>query len=248
MHVLEANGCARDAEAVRSRIIEAHRWLVVACARRMQRYQEPLDDLIQVGCVALIRSVDGFDRSVGAAFRAYATSMIMGELRHHYRGVWRVHTPRRIQEAHVLVARARDDLSASLRRTPTADDVADHLGISIEDVLEALDAGANQLPMSLDHHSVESSPHVATTSDGADGVDAAESGVTARAMLAALPELEREAMFLRYFQDLTQEEIGRRLGLSQAAVSRVVQSAFAHLRGERTRPVRRRARRITTQG
>jgi len=127
----------RDPE-LRRAIIEGHQWLVEVCARQMIRRGEQFEDLVQVGNVGLIQAVDRFDPSFGVTFRTYASASIEGVLRRHYRSVWRVHVPRRVQELNRAVNHANETLTAELRRSPSHGEIADHLGVAKADVVDSM--------------------------------------------------------------------------------------------------------------
>ncbi|MGE0140705.1 MAG: sigma-70 family RNA polymerase sigma factor [Ilumatobacteraceae bacterium] len=212
-------------------IIDSHHWLVRICARQMRRHDEPLDDLEQTGQLGLIRAVDRFDLDVGVQFRTYASATVLGELRRHYRSVWRLRTPRSVQELHLRVSRAREEMTRTLQRSPTVDEIADHLSVDRDLVIEAIGAGLNQVPDSL----FGGPTGLDGPTDRSLGMEDDELGHVAdraavRDLLATLPKQEATILYLRYFHDLTQSEIGSRMGLSQVHVSRLMRSGLARLR------------------
>ncbi|MCU1504734.1 MAG: polymerase, sigma 28 subunit, Sig subfamily [Ilumatobacteraceae bacterium] len=213
-------------ERLRARIVEAHQWLVNICAKRLKRRRETIDDLVQVGNIGLLHAVDRFDPRFGVSFHTYASATITGELRRHYRSVWAVHVPRGLQERHLASQGAVDVLSARLRRSPTATDVAEHLGLSLQEAVEALAIGAEGSVVSLSqladlgrHDAEPVAPDVCT-----------DDRLAVAALLDRLPDLERTVIVLWQFHDIRQEEIGRRLGINQVQVSRVVKRAMNQLR------------------
>lgn len=218
---------SRDVE-LRNQLVEAHQWLVLLTARQLQRRREPLDDLVQVANIGLIDALDRFDPSFGVTFRTFASATLKGVLRHHYRTTWRFKLPRRVQELHLSVSRSAELLSAELQRSPTITEVARLAHASEEDVIEAIEAGANFWPLSLSHATdVETEHDLVIIEDIGEGV---ERRVDVLQLLASLPDRERLILHLRYFEDLTQTEIGDRLGLSQVHVSRIMRAAVRQLR------------------
>src|SRR4030081_2776160 len=135
---------------LRNQLIEEHRWVAIHCARRFDRRGEPLDDLIQVGQLGLWKAVQRFDPEVGVSFASYAIPTVMGELRRHFRdATWAVKVPRRIKDLHVDIAGAGEFLNSENGRPPKPPDLATHLGVSVDAILEALEAGAGYRPGSL---------------------------------------------------------------------------------------------------
>jgi RNA polymerase sigma-B factor len=220
---------SRDPE-LRVKLVEAHQWLVVLSARQMQRRQEPLEDLIQVANVGLLQALDRFDPTFGVTFRTFASATLAGVLRHHYRNTWRLRIPRRVQELQVHVSRAMESLSGELQRSPTIAEVAVVVGASAEDVIEAIDAGANFWPLSLSHHDQTGTHGPIEVVHDHDDVEEVERKLDVRALLAKLPDRERQILYMSYFEDKTQLEIGEALGLSQVHVSRIMRAALLQLR------------------
>ena len=218
-------------QSVRNRIVERYTGLAVALARRFENRGEPLEDLIQVASMALVGAVERFDPQQGAAFSSFATPTILGELKRHFRDkTWSVKVPRGIKELHLRVGPAVAELHASLGRGPTIPELAGHLGVAEEDVIEAMEAGAAYKPGALS----------APDSDGESREDRilgeedqeygnVEARVTVRRLMERLPERERTIVYLRYFEDLTQSEIADRIGVSQVHVSRLLREALARL-------------------
>ncbi len=216
----------------RERLIMEHLPLVRGLARRYAERGEPLDDLVQVGTIGLIKAIDRFDPERGYKLASFATPTILGEIRRHFRDrSWTVRVPRGIQEARARIAQAVDDLSATEGRSPSVREIADGADLSVEEVLDALAAGSAQRPTSL------SSP----TRDGEDdegiavGVDEpgfaqAEARATLHSGLAGLPARERVILHLRFEEGLTQSQIAARIGVSQMHVSRLIRRALESLR------------------
>lgn len=218
-------------QALRDELVRGHLDVARNLARKFDRRGEPLDDLVQVATVGLIKSVDRFDPKRGSGFLAFAVPTIMGELRRHFRDTaWAVRVPRRLKELTGTVATARGELSQRLGRAPRPSELADHLGISRDDVREVLVASSGQTGTSLDRI-LEDSP---TTQFGAEDPELAEvdNREALGPMLAALPELERTIVVLRFFRSMSQAAIGERVGVSQMQVSRVLARTLRQLRGQ----------------
>jgi RNA polymerase sigma-B factor len=215
--------------ALKARLVESHQWLVILCARRMQRRRESIEDLIQVCNVGLLEALDRFDPIYGVTFRTYASATLNGVLRHHYRTTWRLRIPRRVQELHLRVSRAIETLSGELQRSPTMAEVATFTGARVDEVIEAIDAGANFWPLSLSYGDDDGGNAVDLVQDR-DNVEAVEQRLDVLALLSRLPDMKRRVMYMRFFEDRTQSEIAEVLNLSQVSVSRMMRSAVLQLR------------------
>ena len=130
--------------AVRNELVEDHRWLAVHCARQFARKGEPLDDLVQVAAVGILKAVDRFDPTYGTAFTTYAVPTVTGELRRHFRDrTWSVHVPRRAKDLYQSVSGVAEELSQTLMRSPTVPEIAQRSGTTVEEALEALEVRAS---------------------------------------------------------------------------------------------------------
>ncbi len=218
--------------ALRALIVERHLWLVHVCARQLRRRAEPLDDLLQVAQIGLLHAVDRFDPGFGVAFRTFASATILGELRRHYRGTWRVRVPRRLQELHLAVNAATDHLTGTFGRSPRVSEVARFLAISDDDVVEAIAAGRGYWPGSIDAAEDESDSASRLPADPMDHIGEADDRDQVCAVLNRLPERERRILVLKFYGERTQSEIGEELGLSQVHVSRLMRAALDTLRQE----------------
>jgi RNA polymerase sigma-B factor len=218
--------------AGRQRMIEQYLPLARSLARRYRHGGEPFEDLEQTAYVGLVKAVDRFDPERGA-FPAFAVPTILGELRRHFRDRgWAVKVPRRIQERSLAVERATDALSAVLMRAPTAAEIAERTGLTVEEVLEAHQAAAGHRSLSLLPEALaEDDPRV-WTDPGAldDGYARAEERATLVTMLETLKPHEREIVLLRFHNELSQREIGRRVGISQMGVSRILRRSLDRMR------------------
>jgi RNA polymerase sigma-B factor len=223
-----------DRPRVRERLIEMYLPLAGYLARRFRNRGEPYDDLVQVANLALIKSVDGYDVSKGAAFTSYAIPMILGELKRHFRDKgWDVRVPRRLQELRLEITKASADLAQQLGRSPTIADIAAHLSVSEEDVVQGLDSGHAYRAMSL-QAPVQGEEPVTELSDLIGGVDpdmeCVEDREALRPLVAKLPRREQQIIALRFFGNMTQSQIAERMGMSQMHVSRLLGHALGQLR------------------
>jgi len=206
--------------------------LARSLALRYRGASEQLEDLIQVASLGLVKALDGFDPDRGRSFIAYAAPTILGELRRHFRDrVWEVRLPRGLQERTMAVQEAGEVLAEQLGRTPTIHQIAGRLDLSEEEVAEALQADEARRTLSLDmprnRADAESVPMVETVGGAEPGYDRVEAQLAAEG--APLDERERRVLRLRFEEDLNQYEIGRRLGVSQMQVSRIMRRALRKL-------------------
>ena len=233
----------------RDDLVVRHLPLVRSLARRYAHRGVPLDDLIQVGSVGLIKAVDRFDPSRGTALAGFATPTILGEIRRHFRDTtWAVHVPRGITENRARVVHAADELAVRDGHSPSVKEIADEAGLSTEDTLDALAAGAARHPASLSEPQPDADGDAVVVPGECDpGYAAAEARADLADGLAALPSRERVIMHLRFEEDLTQSEIADRVGISQMHVSRLIRAALRTLRAsaaDRGAVVRRRHGRV----
>jgi RNA polymerase sigma-B factor len=204
-------------------------------ARRYQRGNEPLDDLIQVASLGLVKAIDRYDVERGNAFSSYAVPTILGELKRYFRDSgWAVHVPRGMQERIMKVNHATDSLSRTLGRSPTPAEVAAEVEIPVELVLEAQEASVAYEASSLDapRSSEDSDGDTYAESVGADdeSYEQIEYIQTIAPTLRAMPERDRLVLKLRFEDDLTQSEIAEQIGVSQMHVSRLIRRALTRLR------------------
>jgi RNA polymerase sigma-B factor len=217
--------------SIRNALIEEHRWIAVRGARRFEGRGEPLDDLVQVAMFGLLKAVERFDPDRGVAFPAFAMPTVVGELRRHFRDhTWSVRVPRRLKELHVSVGKAVEELRTMHARQPTVDELARHLHVTADEILEALEAGAGYRAGTItagdDDGEREAMP---LGEDDAELVHA-DDRMAVRRLLGALAPRERTIVYLRFFGELTQQEIGERLGMSQVHVSRLLRQSLEQLR------------------
>jgi RNA polymerase sigma-B factor len=208
-------------------------------ATRYTYSDEPLDDLVQVASIGLLKAIDRYDPKRGTKFTSFAAPTILGELKRHFRDHgWALRVPRHLQERALAAKRTVEALSAELGRSPTARETAAELGCAPEDVVEALEVAASYRAVSLDAPSDHDCGRGAEFAELLGVDDATYDLIEEREAIARglheLPELERKAVQLRFFHDLTQREIGERIGYSQMHVSRLVRRALARLEAAAT--------------
>lgn len=218
----------------RTELIERYMPLARSLALRYRRASEPLDDLIQVASVGLVKAVDRWDPDRGLAFSSYAVPTILGEIRRYFRdSTWDVRPARDVQELCLAVEDARDTLWIELGRSPSVADLAEHLHRPHEEVLEALQATEGRSLRSLDAPVHEEPGDSASAGDllGADDpeFDRVEAGATLDSLTGVLDDRAREILRLRFSEDLLQAEIAVRVGCSQMHVSRIIRASLEKL-------------------
>lgn len=231
--LLEAYRLNRDRVA-RDRLVEELMPLVRSLARRYAGRGEPLEDLVQVGAIGLIKAIDRFDLERGVELSTYAVPTILGEIRRHFRDrSWGVHVPRRMKELSLRVSRVVDDLSSKLGRSPTVAEIATAAEVEEEDVIEALETARAHTPTSLSIPVDASGELTLIDLLGEDeaGYEALERGSVVRTGLEELDERERRIVVLRFLHGLTQSEIAAELGISQMHVSRLLRRSLAAMHG-----------------
>lgn len=221
--------------AVRDELVTMHLPLVHHLARRYRDRGESSDDLVQVGTIGLIKAVDRFDIDRGAEFSTYATPTILGEIKRHFRDrAWAMKVPRRLQELTAQVATRSDELTRDLQRSPTVRELAESLGITTDDILDAIEARHAYSTASLDADRDDDAERPSPIGDALGVDDAALEAVeyreTIRPLLEALPERERQIVMLRFFHERSQSQIAEELGISQMHVSRLLARTLGQLR------------------
>jgi RNA polymerase sigma-B factor len=220
--------------AAREELCERFLPLARDLALRYTYTDEPLEDLVQVASLGLIKAIDRFEPGRGTKFTSYAAPTILGELKRHFRDKgWSLHVPRDLQERTLALSRATETLSKELGRSPKVREAADHLGCSVEQVLEAQEAAASYEAASLDAPATRDDGESAALVDLLGQDDSSYELVEDREAIAStwrdLPEVERQVLELRFMHDLTQREIGERIGYSQMHVSRLLRRALNRL-------------------
>jgi RNA polymerase sigma-B factor len=215
---------------LRAELIAAYVPLSERLARHFTHRGEPYDDLVQAGTIGLIKAVDRFDPERGVNFSSYATKMIVGELKRHFRDRgWSIRPPRRIQELHLHLGAIVGELSQRLRRSPTIAELARETGASEEDVLEALEAGQGYHSLSLDAPTERGDAYDERLRADDVALETAELRAFLNPALADLNERERLIVRLRFEKSLTQSEIADLVGVSQMHVSRILSRCITKL-------------------
>ena len=219
-----------DMEA-REELVMSHMNLVRFLANKFKNRGEPLDDLMQVGYLGLLKAIDRFDPDRGLEFTTFATPTIMGEIKRHFRDKgWSVRVPRRLQELSAKVNQATEVLTGELQRSPKVEEIADYLGVTVDEVLEAMESSSAYSSISLEAPSGgadEDAPSIldrfGSTDDDLDFTD--DRLILEQAMEDFSPR-EREILELRYRDGMTQVQIAERLGISQVQVSRLLRKTL----------------------
>ncbi|WP_326689365.1 MULTISPECIES: RNA polymerase sigma factor SigF [unclassified Streptomyces] len=220
---------------VRDTLIELNLPLVRYAAARFRSRNEPMEDIVQVGTIGLIKAIDRFDCERGVEFPTFAMPTVVGEIKRFFRDTsWSVRVPRRLQELRLALTKASDELSQTLDRSPTVTELATCLGVSEEDVVDGLAVGNAYTASSLDSPSMEDDGGEGSLADRLGYEDTALEGVEYREslkpLLAKLPPRERQIIMLRFFANMTQSQIGEEVGISQMHVSRLLTRTLAQLR------------------
>ena len=206
--------------------------LVRALASRYAGRGEPLEDLVQVGALGLVKAVDRFDVDRGVEFSSYAVPTIVGEIRRHFRDkAWAMHVPRRIKELSVRLARVLDELTNELGRSPTVPELAEAAGAEEEEVIDALDSAHAYSTRSLHAPSKRGRRQPGGEARrGGDGVPGRR-GRLGRRHRPRRAGRERRIVELRFFEEMTQSQIAAEIGISQMHVSRLLRRALVKMRG-----------------
>jgi RNA polymerase sigma-B factor len=222
----------RDAR-LRSDLVERLMPLARSLALRFSHSGESIDDLVQVAALGLVKAIDRFDPDRGFAFTSFATPTILGELRRHLRDTaWALRVPRELQERALVVARTANEMTGTIGRPPTAAELAEATGMPLEDVVEARAAGTARHAVSIFRPLSEGEDEPLADLLGADdpAFAATDDALTSERLLASLPPREREILRLRFEEELTQWQIGERVGCSQMHVSRLIRQSLRRLR------------------
>ena len=216
----------------REQLVMSHLNLVRVLANKFKNRGEPLDDLIQVGYLGLLKAIDRFDPERGLEFTTYATPTILGEIKRHFRDKgWSVRVPRRLQELSAKVNQATDTLTTQLQRSPTIDEIADYLGVTVDEVLEAMESGEaySSVPLeagSGDDDAVSVIDRYA--SEDAD-LNASDDRILIERVLRDFTPKEQQVVHLRFIDGLTQAEIAQKLDISQVQVSRLLRRTLKRM-------------------
>ena len=221
-------------EGARDSLVHLHLPLVEHCARRFRNRGEPFEDLVQVGTIGLIKSVDRFDPERGVEFSTYATPTIIGEIKRYFRDKgWAIRVPRRLQELRMQIGSATAELTQSLGRSPTASELAERVGCSVEEIIEGIESSNAYSTLSLDatddSDDGTSSMLDALGADG-EGLEHVEIRESLKPLLDRLEPREKRILLLRFFKNQTQSQIAEEIGVSQMHVSRLLSRTLDQLR------------------
>ncbi|MFE5295360.1 RNA polymerase sigma factor SigF [Streptomyces sp. NPDC056632] len=238
LRALDEEGVSADSPErtyVRDTLIQLNLPLVRYAAARFRSRNEPMEDIVQVGTIGLIKAIDRFDCERGVEFPTFAMPTVVGEIKRFFRDTsWSVRVPRRLQELRLALTKASDELAQKLDRSPTVPELAAVLGVSEEDVVDGLAVGNAYTASSLDSPSPEDDGGEGSLADRLGYEDTALEGVEYREslkpLLAKLPPRERQIIMLRFFANMTQSQIGEEVGISQMHVSRLLTRTLAQLR------------------
>jgi RNA polymerase sigma-B factor len=224
-----------DRLTARDGLVALHLPLVEHCARRFRNRGEPFEDLVQVGTIGLIKSIDRFDLGRGVEFSTYATPTIIGEIKRYFRDKgWAIRVPRRLQELRMQIGATTADLTQRLGRSPTPRELSDAIGCTIEEIIEGIESSNAYSTLSLDaaddsgeDGGVSMLDLIGLDDDELEQIEIRES---IKPLLEALPTREKRILLLRFFKNRTQSEIALEIGVSQMHVSRLLSRTLAQLR------------------
>jgi len=225
---------ATSREAARESLVHLHLPLVEHCARRFRNRGEPLEDLVQVGTIGLIKSVDRFDADRGVEFSTYATPTIIGEIKRYFRDKgWAIRVPRRLQELRMQITSVSADLTQTLGRSPTARELATEIGCTVEEIVEGIESSNAYSTLSLDATD-DGEDSTATMLDAIgiddEGLAHVEIRESIKPLLDRLEPREKKILLLRFFKNMTQSQIAEEIGVSQMHVSRLLNRTLEQLR------------------
>lgn len=223
-------------EEIQTKLVKHYELLVKSLSRKFSRGKDHDDDLYQVGMLGLLAALRRFDSSFNRSFESFAVPTIVGEIKRFIRDkTWSVHVPRRIKELGPRILKAVEELTTELQRSPLVHEIAAHLGVTEEEVLETMEMGKSYQALSVDH-SIEADQEgsVVTLLDlvgqEEEGYEKTDRQLLLEKAFGILTEREREILHCTYFKNLSQKETGERLGISQMHVSRLQRRALQKLR------------------
>jgi RNA polymerase sigma-B factor len=232
---LTADGASQASRtAARDELVHLHLPLVEHCARRFRSRGEPFEDLVQVGTIGLLKSIDRFDLERAVEFSTYATPTIIGEIKRYFRDKgWAVRVPRRLQELRMQIGAATAELNQSLGRSPTPRELAGAIGCSVEEIIEGIESSNAYSTLSLD--ATDDSEDAGGSMLDAMGVmdenlEHVEIRESLKPLLDALEPREKKILLLRFFKNRTQTQIAEEIGVSQMHVSRLLTRTLDQLR------------------
>jgi RNA polymerase sigma-B factor len=219
----------------RDGLVALHLPLVEHCARRFRNRGEPFEDLVQVGTIGLIKSIDRFEVDRGVEFSTYATPTIIGEIKRHFRDKgWAIRVPRRLQELRMQIGATTAELTQTLGRSPTPRELAEALDCSVEEIVEGIESSNAYSTLSLDASDDSGDDGGVSMLDmmglDDDELEQIEIRESIKPLLEALPSREKRILLLRFFKNKTQSEIAAEIGVSQMHVSRLLSRTLDQLR------------------
>ena len=221
--------------ALRHRLIEDYLWIARHATKRFSGRGENPDDLMQVASLALVKAVDRFDPELDLRFATFAMPTVVGELRRHFRDkTWSMRVSRRLKDLHLEIRAASERLTHVLGRQPSVAELADDLDVSVEEVLEAMEAGATYRASSLDagptgDDGLEGAAEVRMPGADDPSMVGTPERVAVLRSLEKLPQRDRRVVYLRFYLGMTQSEIAEEIGVSQVHVSRILRATLAKL-------------------
>ncbi|HET9420313.1 MAG TPA: RNA polymerase sigma factor SigF [Nocardioides sp.] len=224
---------ASNRDQARNDLVHLHLPLVEHCARRFRNRGEPFEDLVQVGTIGLIKSIDRFDSDRGVEFSTYATPTIIGEIKRYFRDKgWAIRVPRRLQELRMQIGAATAELTQSLGRSPTPRELAESIGCSVEEIVEGIESSNAYSTLSLDATDDEDGSPSMLDAIGIDdeALEHVEIRESIKPLLDRLDPREKKILLLRFFRNMTQSQIAEEIGVSQMHVSRLLSRTLQHLR------------------
>jgi RNA polymerase sigma-B factor len=217
--------------ALRSELLSAYQGLAYSLAARFSRSGEELDDLKQISLIGLLHAIDRFDPTRGTELTTFATATIQGELKRYFRDRgWSVRVPRRVHDLHLRAHLAIDDLTQEHGRSPTMIEVARRVGVSLEDVLEAIEAGGLRQNASLEDAGAMDELGSTRAGAGDDDLAGVDQRLALLPLISRLPKRQQQILRLRFVSGLSQTQIASRVGVSQMQVSRLLSRSLSQLR------------------
>ena len=229
----DEDGSQATRDGARDALVHLHLPLVEHCARRFRNRGEPFEDLVQVGTIGLIKSVDRFDTDRGVEFSTYATPTIIGEIKRYFRDKgWAIRVPRRLQELRMQIGAATAELTQSLGRSPTPRELAASIGCSVEEIVEGIESSNAYSTLSLDATDDDDGPPSMLDAIGIDdeALEHVEIRESIKPLLDRLDPREKKILLLRFFRNMTQSQIAEEIGVSQMHVSRLLTRTLQQLR------------------
>ncbi|HVF76194.1 MAG TPA: sigma-70 family RNA polymerase sigma factor [Acidimicrobiales bacterium] len=230
LHELHLRYQEQPEPGLRDELLSRYQGLAQSMINRFCRRPEEREDLEQVVQIALVRGLERYDATRGVEFSTFAWATVRGEIKRYYRDhSWRLRVPRRLQESYLAVAAAVDELSHELSRSPTYAEIADHTGLLIEDVVEAIEVRHAYRLVSLDAPLRDDEEPMSLGAVD-PGMSAAEDRHALGELVSKLPDREQRIVLLRFVHEMTQSEIASEIGLSQMQVSRLLARSLDQMR------------------